>query len=86
MSEKTSKKRTLVGKVISDKMDKTFVVAVERRVQHKLYKKIIRRTTKLHVHDEENACHYGDIVKIVESRPLAKTKAWVLVEIVKKAD
>ena len=85
MSEKTRKKRTLTGKVISDKMNKTITVAIVRQVQHRLYKKIIKRTTKLHVHDENNECKVGDIVKIAESRPIAKTKAWVLIEIVEKA-
>lgn len=75
-----------VGLVVSDKMDKTIVVAVERRMQHPLYKKVIRRTKKFHAHDEENKCNVGDLVRIRESRPLSKTKRWRLVEVVKEAD
>ena len=75
-----------VGLVVSDKMDKTIVVAVERRMQHPLYKKVIRRTKKFHAHDETNKCNIGDLVRIRESRPLSKTKRWRLVEVVKEAD
>jgi small subunit ribosomal protein S17 len=85
MTEKTTMKRTLVGKVISDKMDKTEVVAIERRVPHKLYGKIIKRTTKIHAHDENSESHIGDSVKIEETRPISKTKAWRLVAVVEKA-
>jgi small subunit ribosomal protein S17 len=83
MSE--SKIRTLQGKVISAKMDKSIVVAIERKVKHPLYGKFMKRTTKLHAHDENNQCAEGDIVSIKECRPLSKTKSWALVEIVTKA-
>lgn len=77
--------RTLQGKVISDKMDKSITVAIERSVKHPIYGKFIKRTTKLHVHDETNQCKEGDIVTIRECRPLSKTKAWTLVAIVTSA-
>ncbi len=77
--------RTLQGRVVSDKMDKSITVAVERKVKHPIYGKYIKRTTKLHVHDENNACQAGDFVTIRECRPLSKTKSWTLVEIVEKA-
>lgn len=83
MSE--SKTRTLQGKVISAKMDKSIVVAIERKVKHPLYGKFMKRTTKLHAHDETNQCSEGDVVLISECRPLSKTKSWTLVEIVRKA-
>ena len=83
MSE--SKTRTLQGKVISAKMDKSIVVAIERKVKHPLYGKFMKRTTKLHAHDETNQCAEGDVVSIKECRPLSKTKSWALVEIVRKA-
>jgi len=86
MSEiRTSSRKTRVGKVVSDKMDKTIVVAVEDRVAHPLYKKIIKRTYKLKAHDEENACGIGDRVRVMETRPLSKDKRWRLVEILEKA-
>lgn len=75
-----------VGLVVSNKMEKTITVAVERRVPHPLYKKAIRRTKKYHAHDQENTCNIGDLVRIRESRPLSKTKRWRLVEVVKQAD
>jgi len=78
-------RKTRVGKVVSDKMDKTIVVAVETRVKHPLYKKIIKRTYKLKAHDENNECAVGDVVKVMETRPLSKEKRWRLVEIVEKA-
>ncbi len=78
--------RTLAGRVISDKMDRTVTVVVERRVKHPLYGKYIRRSTKLHVHDENNDCNIGDEVTISECRPMSKTKSWRLVEIVKRAN
>ncbi len=78
--------RTLAGRVISDKMDRTVTVMVERRVKHPLYGKYIRRSTKLHVHDENNDCNIGDEVTISECRPMSKTKSWRLVEIVKRAN
>ena len=83
MSEQTV--RTLTGKVVSDKMDKSIVVLIERRVQHPLYGKLIRRSTKLHAHDENNVAKTGDLVTIKESRPISKTKAWTLVEVVEAA-
>mgnify|MGYP003585075803 FL=1 len=83
MSEKTL--RTLTGKVVSDKMDKSIVVLIERRVQHPLYGKSIRRSTKLHAHDENNTAKTGDVVTIKESRPISKTKSWTLVEVVEAA-
>ena len=74
--------RTLMGRVVSDKMNKSITVLVERRVKHPLYGKYIKRSTKLHVHDEENACHEGDLVLIEECRPVSKTKSWRLNKIV----
>ena len=86
MEEKrVSARKVRVGKVISDKMDKTVVVAIEDRVAHPLYKKIVGRTYKLKAHDEENTCGVGDIVKVMETRPLSKDKRWRVVEIVEKA-
>ena len=79
-------RKTRVGQVVSDKMDKTIVVAVEDSVQHKLYKKIVKRTYKLKAHDENNECGIGDTVKVMETRPLSKDKRWRLVEIIKKAE
>ena len=84
MSERAFRK-TRVGTVVSDKMDKTIVVAIEDRVQHPLYKKIIKRTYKLKAHDENNECRVGDRVRVMETRPLSKDKRWRLVEIVEKA-
>lgn len=81
----TANIRTQQGRVISDKMDKSIIVAIERRVKHPLYGKFIKRTTKLHVHDENNECGMGDTVEIKECRPLSKTKSWTLVQIVEKA-
>ena len=78
-------RKTRVGMVISAKMDKTAIVAVERRVAHPLYGKQVARTKKYYAHDEENAAHEGDVVKIIETRPLSKLKRWRLVEIVEKA-
>ena len=77
--------RTLQGKVVSDKMDKTVTVLVERKVKHPLYGKIVSRSTKIHAHDEQNQYAIGDVVVIQESRPLSKTKAWVVKELVEKA-
>jgi len=86
MSEaKTEVARTLTGRVTSSKMNKTITVQVERQVQHPLYRKIIRRRTKLHAHDERNECGEGDMVMIEECRPLSKTKAWRLVKVLEKA-
>ena len=85
MTDKQGAKRTLVGKVVADRMDKTVTVLVERSVKHPLYKKYIRRRTKLHAHDEENTCKAGDVVSIEECRPIAKTKAWRLREVLERA-
>ena len=86
MSETTRAfRKTRVGIVISDKMDKTIVVAIETNVQHKLYHKIIKRTYKLKAHDEKNEAGIGDTVKVMECRPLSKDKRWRLVEIIEKA-
>lgn len=84
MSEE-KKLRTVSGKVLSNKMDKTVTVLIERKVKHPLYGKYIKRSTKLHVHDENNECEIGDTVTITECRPLSKTKSWALVEVVSKA-
>ena len=84
MSERNMRK-TVVGKVVSDKMDKTIVVAVEDSVKHKLYNKIVKRTVRFKAHDENNECGIGDRVKIMETRPLSKDKRWRLVEIIEKA-
>lgn len=78
----TKKVRTLIGKVTSNKMDKTIVVSIIRRVKHPRYRKIIKKITRLHVHDAENECNIGDTVCICEARPFSKTKAWKLVSII----
>jgi len=90
MSEETKKaernlRKTRTGVVRGNKMDKTITVAVERRVKHPIYGKFVKKTTSFHAHDEKNECTVGDIVKIMETRPLSKTKRWRLVEIVEKA-
>ncbi len=77
-------RKTRVGKVVSNKMDKTIVVAIEDHVKHPLYKKIVKRTYKLKAHDEENTCNIGDTVKVMETRPLSKDKRWRLVEVVER--
>ena len=77
--------RTVQGRVVSNKMDKSITVAVERKVKHPIYGKFIKRTTKLHAHDETNQCNEGDVVTIRECRPLSKSKNWMLVDIVTKA-
>ena len=84
MSDRNMRK-TLIGKVVIDKIDKTVVIAVEDSVKHKLYSKVIKRTYKLKAHDEQNACGVGDRVKVMETRPLSKDKRWRVVEIVEKA-
>jgi len=78
-------RKEVVGKVTSNKMDKSIVVAIERNVKHPIYGKFITRTTKLHVHDETNQCNEGDIVTIRDCRPLSKTKSWTLVAVVESA-
>ena len=87
MSEVTERnlRKTRVGKVVSDKMDKTIVVAIEDNVKHPKYGKVVKRTVKLKAHDENNECHVGDTVKVMETRPLSKDKRWRLVEIMEKA-
>ena len=78
-------RKTRIGKVVSNKMDKTIVVAIENHVKHPLYNKIVKRTYKLKAHDENNECGIGDTVKVMETRPLSKDKRWRLVEIIEKA-
>ena len=81
----TKAKRRIVGRVVSNKMDKTITVSVERTVKHPLYGKLLRKTTKLHAHDEKNECHEGDLVAVVETRPLSRSKHFRLVEILESA-
>lgn len=85
MEEKKSLKRTLIGKVVSDKRAKTITVLIERRVKHPIYGKIMLRSSKYHAHDENGEYKLGDIVEIVESRPISKTKSWVATRLVQKA-
>ena len=85
MSNEEKVLRTQIGSVISDKMDKSVTVLIERKVKHPLYVKFVKKSTKLHVHDENNECSMGDTVQITECRPLSKTKSWTLVKIVEKA-
>ena len=85
MTQERALRKTRVGLVVSNKMDKTIVVAIEDNVKHPVYGKIIKHTLKVHAHDEENACGIGDKVKIMETRPLSATKRWRLVEIIEKA-
>jgi small subunit ribosomal protein S17 len=85
MSDNNTQLRTVEGRVVSNKMDKTVTVLVERQVKHALYGKYIRRSSKLHAHDEENSCNEGDIVRVAECRPLSKTKNWRVVEVVTRA-
>ena len=85
MAEARGMRKTRIGVVVSDKMDKTVVVAIRTRVKHPLYGKIMNRTNKIKAHDEENQCGVGDTVKIMETRPLSKDKHWRLVEIIEKA-
>ena len=85
MENRTSSRKTRTGLVVSDKMDKTVVVAVADRVAHPLYKKIVKRTYKLKAHDENNECRVGDWIRVMETRPLSKGKRWRVVEIIEKA-
>ena len=85
MSEARNMRKTAVGRVVSDKMDKTIEVAIQDSVKHPLYKKVIKRTVKHKAHDENNECRVGDRVRIMETRPLSKDKRWRLVEIIEKA-
>ena len=85
MTQERALRKTRIGTVVSNKMEKTISVAIERRVAHPIYKKYFKKTTKLMAHDEKNECHIGDVVKIMETRPLSKQKRWRLVEIIEKA-
>lgn len=85
MSEQENSIRLVTGRVVSDKMDKSITIMVERKVAHPIYKKYVKRSTKLHVHDEENVCNVGDMVTVTSTRPISKTKCWKLVEIIDKA-
>jgi small subunit ribosomal protein S17 len=86
MNDETAVKRTLTGKVISSKMDKSATVLIERKVKHPVYGKYIRRSTKLHIHDAENSCKDGDMVSIEQCRPISKTKSWTLVAVIGRND
>jgi small subunit ribosomal protein S17 len=85
MSDQAAGNRTLIGMVVSDSMDKSITVLTERRVKHPVYGKFMRRSTKVHVHDEANECHKGDTVMVEQCRPLSKTKTWRLVKILERA-
>ena len=85
MSEETKTKRSVTGKVISNKMDKTITVMIERKVKHPVYGKYIKRSTKLHAHDASNECNEGDTVTVIACRPLSKSKKWMLENIVERA-
>ena len=85
MSETNAVERVLTGKVVSNSRDKTIAVLVERKVRHPIYKKYIKRSTKVHAHDEKNECGLGDVVKVSESKPFSKTKNWALLEVVEKS-
>lgn len=85
MTEVAKTARTISGKVVSNKMEKSIVVLVERREKHPIYGKYVRRSSKIHAHDEDNQCRIGDIVTIQETRPVSKTKAWKLVDVVERA-
>jgi len=85
-SNNTPLARTMMGKVVSNKMQDSIVVLVERRVKHPLYRKYIKRSTKVHAHDADNQCHIGDVVIIKECRPISKMKSWTLVEVKEKAE
>lgn len=85
MAVERNLRKTRIGTVSSTKMDKTITVAVERKVKHPIYGKFLNKTTKFHAHDEKNECTVGDVVKIMETRPLSKTKRWRLIEVIEKA-
>ena len=85
MSEQAASNRTLQGRVVSDKMDKSITVVIERRVKHPIYGKFVRKSTKVHAHDENNECKIGDVVIVEQCRPLSKTKSWRLVKLVERA-
>jgi small subunit ribosomal protein S17 len=83
--EKRNPRKSLVGRVVSDKMTKTIAVSVERLTQHPVYKKIVKRTSKIYAHDEKQQCHVGDLVRVISTRPLSKMKRWRVVEVIEKA-
>jgi len=85
MRETNSVERVLTGKVVSNSRDKTIAVLIERRVRHPIYKKYIKKSTKVHAHDEKNECGLGDIVRVSESKPFSKTKSWALLEVIEKS-
>lgn len=85
-TEQAKQQHLVVGKVISDKMDKTIIVQVEYKVKHELYGKYIKRFSKMYAHDEDNSCRIGDVVSIKQTRPLSKTKRWMLVEVIRRQD
>ena len=85
MSETNAVERVLIGKVVSNSRNKTIAVLVERKVRHPIYKKYIKRSTKVHAHDENNECGLGDVVRVSESKPFSKTKNWALVEVIEKS-
>ncbi|MBR0163556.1 MAG: 30S ribosomal protein S17 [Lachnospiraceae bacterium] len=85
MAEARNLRKTRIGKVTSDKMDKTIVVSIEDHVKHPLYKKIVKKTYKLKAHDEKNECHIGDTVKVMETRPISRDKRWRLVSVIERA-
>jgi len=85
MSDQAADNRTLQGRVVSDKMDKSITVVIERRVKHPLYGKFVRKTTKVHAHDENNECQVGDVVVVEQCRPLSKTKSWRFVRLIERA-
>lgn len=85
MENKRNPRKERVGIVVSNKMDKSIVIAVKRKVKHPMYGKFVNKTTKLHAHDEENTCNIGDTVRVMETRPLSRTKSWRLVEIIERA-
>ena len=85
MSDSNSVERVLTGKVVSNSRDKTIAVLIERRVRHPIYKKYIKRSTKVHAHDEKNECDLGDVVRVAESKPFSKTKNWALIEVIDKS-
>ncbi len=86
MNEADKIQRTITGRVVSDRMDKTITLVVERMVRHPVYGKYIRRSTKLHAHDANNECHAGDLVEVAQCRPLSKTKSWRLIRVVERAE
>ena len=85
MNESNLIERVLTGKVVSNSRDKTIAVLIESRVRHPIYKKYIKRSTKVHAHDEKNECDLGDVVKVSESKPFSKTKNWALIEVIEKS-